>query len=157
MKLMKTVVLMSLSSAFMVTSVMAQEPLLKPVEPVGNAPLLASKSYKQYRVDSSEIDSAQVSDRAAGRLIAGTKVVNTLSGEPGEVSGIVAVLINDQNIDALAQQFGLAVERRYDRLNLALLKAEAGTDMLQLRRDMMGVDGISGVDIEIVEQLRSTQ
>lgn len=157
MKHIKTLVVAGISSMVLATGVMAQEPILKTVEQVGKPPVVKQQQYDLYRVAPSQAASQQVSDRAAGRLIAGTEVVNTLSGTLGQVSGIVAVLINDNDIDALANQFGLAVERRYDRLNLALLKAQDGTDMLQLRRDMMSVDGIAGVDIEIVEQLRTIQ
>lgn len=158
MNVMKTLLVASISSAVLVTSVMAQEPLLKPVDQVGQVPTLQNqKQYSQYRVVSSAVDGNKLSDRSAGRLIAGTEVINTLSGERGQVSGVIAVMINDTNIDALAQQFGLSVERRYDRLNMALLKAADGTDMVTLRKDMMATGDVTGIDIEIIEELRKVQ
>ena len=116
------------------------------------------RDYKAYQFTKlpeprKDVDFSQ---RKGSQLLAGTEMVNTLSGKEAYVSGIVSVLMDGTDIDQLAQQFGLTVERLYGRLNLALLKAPEGTEMLQLRRDMMDFTGVNNVDIEIVEDIRET-
>lgn len=112
------------------------------------------KAYQFVRIPSAA-GQTNLSQRGDQVLLAGTEMVNTLSGKPALVSGIVSVLTTeDGDAQVIAQQFGLSVERVFGRLNLALLKAPEGTEMLQLRKDMLKASGVSNVDVEIVEELR---
>jgi chromosome condensin MukBEF MukE localization factor len=87
-------------------------------------------------------------------LLAGTEMINRITGEKAYVSGIITVLASDVDADALASQFGLTVERVYSRLNLAMLKAPDGTNMLKLRDELRSVSGVNSIKVEIVENLR---
>lgn len=113
----------------------------------------AKRDYQQYSFTKLP-ESAKLSGEEDKVLLAGTEMVNSFTGEKAYVSGIITVLTNDVDTDALASQFGLTVERVYSRLNLAMLKAPEGTDMLKLRDEMRGVSGVNSIKVEIVENLR---
>ena len=55
-------------------------------------------------------------------LLAGTEMTNSITGKPALVSGIISVLMNTHDADAVANQLGLTVERVYPRLDLVLFK-----------------------------------
>ncbi len=156
---MKLVTLFALAaSGMMMASAVAQQlPTPKVGEDISNPQFIGGeRDYKTYQFTKlpEPKSGADFSERSGEQLLAGTEMVNTLSGKEAYVSGIVSVLVEGTDIDALAQQFGLTVERLYGRLNLALLRAPEGTEMLQLRRDMMAFTGVNNVDIEIVEDIR---
>ncbi|AVJ55295.1 hypothetical protein C5610_02635 [Idiomarina sp. OT37-5b] len=156
---MKLVTLFALAaSGLIAASASAQQlPTPKVGETIDNPQFIGGdRDYKGYQFTKLPEPRAGVdfSERSGEQLLAGTEMVNTLSGKEAYVSGIVSVLMDGTDIDALAQQFGLTVERLYGRLNLALLRAPEGTEMLQLRRDMMAFTGVNNVDIEIVEDIR---
>ncbi len=87
-------------------------------------------------------------------LLAGTEMVDRITGEKAYVSGVITVLTENTDANELANQFGLTVERVYSRLNLAMLKAPEGTDMLKLREQLKGVEGVNSIKVEIVENIR---
>jgi hypothetical protein len=156
---MKLVTLFALAASGMIAaSASAQQlPTPKVGETIDNPQFIGGeRDYKAYQFTKLPEPRTGVdfSERSGDQLLAGTEMVNTLSGKEAYVSGIVSVLMDGTDIDALAQQFGLTVERLYGRLNLALLRAPEGTEMLQLRRDMMAFTGVNNVDIEIVEDIR---
>ncbi|WP_404401835.1 hypothetical protein LG288_02835 [Idiomarina seosinensis] len=158
---MKSISIVTLAvSSLMVASACAQElPVPQPQkDEQASAFTGGERDYKTYQFinEPKPADDTNLADRSGERLLAGTEMVNTLSGKEAFVSGVVSVLTEGANADELAQQFGLTVERVYGRLNLVLLRAPEGTDMLQLRRDMMDYTGVSNVDVEIVEALRES-
>lgn len=99
-------------------------------------------------------ESAEPSAESESTLLAGTEMVNRITGEKAYVSGVITVLTENTDANELANQFGLTVERVYSRLNLAMLKAPEGTDMLKLREQLKGVEGVNSIKVEIVENLR---
>ena len=156
---MKVLTLCALAaSVALVASAQAQQLPTPKLGQDNAAPQFAGgeRDYKAYQFTKlpEPRQGSDFSQRKGDTLLAGTEMVNTLSGKEAYVSGIVSVLMDGTDIDQLAQQFGLTVERLYGRLNLALLKAPEGTEMLQLRRDMMDFTGVNNVDIEIVEDIR---
>ncbi|MGM0482231.1 MAG: hypothetical protein ACQEQZ_09920 [Pseudomonadota bacterium] len=156
---MKSVSIVTLAvSSLMVASACAQQlPVPQPQEDQQASTFVdGERDYKMYQFvqEPEPATGNNLADRSDERLLAGTEMVNTLSGKQAYVSGVVSVLTEGAEADELAQQFGLTVERVYGRLNLTLLRAPEGTDMLQLRRDMMDYTGVSNVDVEIVEDLR---
>ena len=86
-------------------------------------------------------------------LLAGTEMVNKITGDKAFVSGVITVVTESVDASELASQYGLTVERLYPRLNMAMLKAEEGTDMLSLERELKAVGGITGIKVEIVSEL----
>lgn len=160
---MKLIKLMTLAASVACVANAAAQQLPKPdpkptPKGVQDRFIGGERDYKAYQfVRVPEAKTAQVTENRAGQsLLAGTEMVNTVTGKEAYVSGIVSVLTKDTDVNALAEQFGLEVERLYGRLNLALLRAPEGTDMLQLRREMMDFTGVNNVDVEIVEDIRET-
>jgi translation elongation factor EF-1beta len=109
--------------------------------------------YQRYSFTSLP-ESVDASEQSGDVLLAGTEMVDRITGEKAYVSGVVTVLTENVSADDLASEFGLTVERVYSRLNLAMLKAPEGTDMLQLREQLKGVEGVNSIKVEIVENIR---
>lgn len=87
-------------------------------------------------------------------LLAGTEMVNTISGKPALVSGILSVHLDSLDANEVAAEHGLKVVQLYDRLGIALLEAPVGTDMLSLQSSIERVNGVRAVEVEIVEERR---
>lgn len=115
--------------------------------------LEAKADYKRYSFTKVP-ESAEATAENENVLLAGTEMVDRITGEKAYVSGIITVLTENTDANELANQFGLTVERVYSRLNLAMLKAPEGTDMLKLREQLKGVEGVNSIKVEIVENIR---
>ncbi|RUO71729.1 S8 family serine peptidase [Idiomarina ramblicola] len=157
MSLMKALLAVAVSGVVAVSAT-AQEvpaPMKKQQQPaVKQLPAMdAKRDYQQYSFTKLP-ESAEQQAEDSDVLLAGTEMVNRITGEEAYVSGVVTVLTKGVDADALASQFGLTVERVYSRLNLAMLKAPEGTNMLKLRDEMHGVSGVNSIKVEIVENLR---
>lgn len=157
MNLIKALLAVAVSGVVAVSATAQELPVpMKKQQPVKKQlpQMDAKRDYQQYsftKLPKAAEPSAEESDNA---LLAGTEMVNRITGEKAYVSGIITVLASDVDADALASQFGLTVERVYSRLNLAMLKAPEGTNMLKLRDEMHGVSGVNSIKVEIVENLR---
>lgn len=115
--------------------------------------LEAKADYKRYSFTKVP-ESAEAVAENENVLLAGTEMVDRITGEKAYVSGVITVLTENTDANELANQFGLTVERVYSRLNLAMLKAPEGTDMLKLREQLKGVEGVNSIKVEIVENIR---
>jgi hypothetical protein len=156
MSLMKALLTVAVSGAIAVSAT-AQEipaPMKKQQPAVKQLPQLdAKRDYQQYSFTKLP-ESADKSAQDGDVLLAGTEMVNRITGEKAYVSGVVTVLTKNVDAGDLASQFGLTVERVYSRLNLAMLKAPEGTNMLKLRDELRGVSGVNSIKVEIVENIR---
>ncbi|RUO80251.1 hypothetical protein CWI84_06360 [Idiomarina tyrosinivorans] len=111
------------------------------------------KGYKFTRLPMG-VDASTLNNANEKPLFAGTEMVNTITGKPAYVSGVISVVLTQADPDEIAAQLGLVVDKRYDRMNVALLRAPEGTDMLALKQQLKHMQGVSGADIEVVEELR---
>ena len=137
------------------TSAMAQDDGKLPHRAKAEAPAKAfnvGNDYKTYRFTKLPEGATPVLKGRGDVLLAGTEMTNSITGKPALVSGIISVLMNTHDADAVANQLGLTVERVYPRLDLVLFKASEGTEMLALRNSIKAIEGVNGVDVEIVEE-----
>lgn len=156
MNLMKALLTVAVSGAIAVSAT-AQEvpaPMKQQQAKAKQLPQLqAERDYQRYSFTKLP-ESVEPSAAQGDVLLAGTEMVDRITGEEAYVSGVVTVLTENVDADALASQFGLTVERVYSRLNLAMLKAPEGTDMLKLRNELRGVNGVNSIKVEIVQNIR---
>lgn len=156
MNVMKALFIVAVSGVMALSASAQQmpEPIQKQHDADKHMPSLdAKRDYQQYSFTKLP-KSAEPAAEGSDMLLAGTEMINRVTGGKAYVSGIITVLTKDLDADALATQFGLTVERVYSRLNLAMLKAPEGTNMLTLRDKLRSVDGVDSIKVEIVENLR---